>query len=59
MGEYLTKNGGTIFVAAVLIIIVALIIKKLIKDKKAGKTCSGCGDTCDCCKPTDKNGKNA
>ncbi|MDR3259303.1 MAG: FeoB-associated Cys-rich membrane protein [Fusobacteriaceae bacterium] len=59
MGEYLAKNGGTICVAIVLIIIVTLIIKKLIKDKRAGKTCSGCGDACNCCKPVYKNGKNA
>lgn len=34
---------GTFFVATVLIALVALIIVKLIRDKRAGKSSCGCG----------------
>jgi len=33
---------GTIIVGAALVVIVALIIRKMIKDKKAGKSSCGC-----------------
>ena len=39
----ITDNIGTIIVGAVLAIIVILIIRKLYKDKKAGKSSCGCG----------------
>ncbi len=47
---------GTIVVSVVLIVIVACIIRKLVMDKKKGK--SGCGCGCaecemNCHKPTD------
>ena len=35
--------GGTILVGGVLLVVVILVIRKLIKDKKNGKACG-----CDC-----------
>lgn len=35
--------GGTIFVSAILVVIVALIIYKQVKNKKEGKTSCSCG----------------
>lgn len=41
---------GTFLVGVVLVVVVVAIIRKLIKDKKEGKGCSGncncCGDRC-------------
>lgn len=45
--NFLTQNSGTIAVLAVLILIIALIINKIRRDKKQGK--SGCGCGCDGC----------
>lgn len=45
-------NGGTVVVALVLIVAVAMIIKSMIRDKKNGKSlqcggdCSKCGGHC-------------
>lgn len=57
-------NPGTFAVLAVLIIIVGLIVYKMIKDKKSGKSscscggsCSGCGMAGSCHKP--KSGKSS
>ena len=52
--EWLVENLGTIVVSAALILIVALVIRKLIKDKKAGKhacgcDCGSCGCGCGSC----------
>lgn len=46
---------GTIIVFAALIIVVAAIVFKLVKDKKQGKSscgcdCSSCGGCCSSCK---------
>ena len=45
---WLMANGGTIIVLAVLILIVALIVRKLHSDKKKGiHSCGGhCGGGC-------------
>lgn len=45
---WLMANGGTIIVLAVLILIVALIVRKLHADKKKGiHSCGGhCGGGC-------------
>ncbi len=50
MLEWLASNLGTILISAGLIVIVALIIRLIVKDKKAGISscgakCGGCG-TC-------------
>lgn len=39
---------GTFVVLAVLVAIVALVIRGMIRDKKAGKSLS-CGGDCSCC----------
>lgn len=56
-------NPGTLAVSAVLVIIVGLIIYKMIKDKKSGKSscscggsCSGCGMAGSCHKPVRSDG---
>ncbi|MCC8051972.1 MAG: FeoB-associated Cys-rich membrane protein [Clostridiales bacterium] len=40
---------GTIIVGGILVVIVALIIRSMIKDKKAGKSLQ-CGGDCSHCK---------
>ena len=47
MAEWFMQNIGTILVAAVLLVLVALVIRSLVKDKKAGK--STCGSNCAHC----------
>lgn len=42
-------NPGTFAVSAVLVIIVGLIIYKMIKDKKSGKSSCSCGGSCSGC----------
>lgn len=43
MLSWISENIATIIVCAVLITIVALIIVRLIRNKKQGKTSCGCG----------------
>lgn len=69
MLEFLAQNYGSILVGAILLVIVVLIIRKLVKDKRAGKSscggnCSACGHNCAACgghcaehTPHGKNGK--
>lgn len=45
---FLINNMGTIITALILIIAVALVIRVMIRDKKAGKGCSGCAHSCSC-----------
>ncbi len=40
--NYLVDNLGNIVVIAVLILITVLIIRKLVRDKKSGKSACGC-----------------
>ena len=47
MAEWFMQNLGTVLVAVILIILVALVIRSLVKDKKAGK--STCGSNCAHC----------
>lgn len=56
---------GTIIVLAVLVGVVACVIRVMIKDKKAGKccsgscgSCSGCGGTMDTAYQPDSEQKN-
>lgn len=49
MISFLVANLSTIVIAAILVIAVGLIIRKMIRDKKAGKTCGSCGGSCSCC----------
>ena len=52
MLQWLSMNWQTVLVASVLGSIVAVIIIKMIKDKKAGR--SGCGCGCDGCALSDQ-----
>ena len=45
--EFITQNIGTIAVLFILAVIIGLIINKMRKDKKEGK--SGCGCGCSGC----------
>jgi len=47
MAEWLGANWGTIFVVIILAAIVALITRKIVRDKRAGR--SGCGAGCAGC----------
>ena len=47
MIEFLIANSGTIIVFVVLAVIVGLIIFKMYRDKKQGK--SSCGCNCSSC----------
>lgn len=46
-------NAGTIIVLLIVVGVVALVIRKIVRDKKSGKTCSSCGGGCGCdsCSP--------
>ena len=48
MITWLAQNLGTILISIVLILLVGLIIKSMIRDKKMGK--SACTGTCASCK---------
>ena len=55
---------GSILVLAVIAVIVAAGIVKMIKDKKSGKSscggdCSSCGGACGACRNIDQETKNA
>ena len=41
--EWLTENGLTIVITAIIAIIFLAIVIKGILNKKAGKSCCGCG----------------
>ncbi|MDO5137233.1 MAG: FeoB-associated Cys-rich membrane protein [Oscillospiraceae bacterium] len=61
MVTWLAENLGTILVTIFLIVIVTSIIRKMVKDKKQGKTTCSCNcSTCAMCqychkKPTTTN----
>lgn len=44
---FLINNIGTILTGAILLIIVALVLRTMIRDKKMGK--GGCGGSCGSC----------
>ncbi|MBD5111015.1 MAG: FeoB-associated Cys-rich membrane protein [Ruminococcaceae bacterium] len=49
----MTNYGGSIIVGAIVLAIVALIIVKGVRDKRAGKSSCSCGSSCascGCCK---------
>ena len=44
MLEFLADNIGTIVIGLVLLVVILLVIRKLVKDRKNGSACScGCG----------------
>ena len=42
MFEYISDNLATILITLVLLIVVTLIIRRLVKEKRAGRTVCGC-----------------
>ena len=48
MFVFIAENLGTIVVAALLAVIVAAIVIKMVRDKQKGK-CVGCSCGCDNC----------
>jgi hypothetical protein len=48
MLTWIIQNLATIIISLVLLLIVALIIIKMVRDKKRGKTCSGCENASGC-----------
>jgi uncharacterized membrane protein len=46
--DYIINNLGTIVVFLILLIVVFLVLKKMRRDKLAGKSCS-CGTSCGSC----------
>ena len=52
MISFIAENAGTIIISAVLILIVAGIIRKIAGDKKAGR--NSCGCACSSCALRDK-----
>ncbi|MGN0518922.1 MAG: FeoB-associated Cys-rich membrane protein [Acutalibacteraceae bacterium] len=56
---WLKANLATIIISVILVITVALVIRKMIKDKRQGKSSCGCG-CANCalkgqCHPTQNN----
>ncbi len=53
MLDLITNYGGSIIVGSIVLAIVALIIVKGVRDKRAGKHSCSCGGdcaSCGCCK---------
>ncbi len=60
MLDFLAANIGTIAVGAVLLGIVAMIVRNMVKDRKVGNcscggSCPGCSGSCHCGCQTEKN----
>ncbi len=53
MLEWLQNNWSTLFVGAIMLVIVGLIVMKMIKDKRSGRSI-GCGCGCKDCALSDK-----
>lgn len=49
MGNFFSEHIGDIIVGGILIVIVASIVVKMIRDKKAGRSSCGCGGGCSGC----------
>ena len=45
--NWFAENIGTVVVTIILIAVVALVVRKMISDKRKGK--SSCGNTCASC----------
>ncbi len=43
MTEWLSANAGTIIVIAILALVVFLVVRSMIRNKKAGRSSCGCG----------------
>lgn len=49
MLEFLSENTATIVVFIILALIMFLVIRKMVKDKRAGRSSCSCGAKCGCC----------
>lgn len=53
MLDFLARNLGTILISALVVLIVAFIVVKMIKDRKKGGACAcgcdHCPNSADCC----------
>ncbi len=49
MLQFIISNLATIIVSLLLITIVTMIIRKMIRDKKQGKSCCSGGSGCEGC----------
>lgn len=49
MMAFLAAHGATIIVCAILLLIVGLIIVRMVRNKKQGKSMSGCSCGCGGC----------
>ena len=56
MFEWIVGNISTVIISAVIVCIVALVIKRMIDNKKMGKSSCGCG--CADCPMSGKCGAN-
>ena len=43
MSEWILANAGTIVILLVLAAVVTLIVRKMLRDRKQGRTSCGCG----------------
>ena len=43
MGEFFVNNLATIIISLLLLLVVVLIIRKMVKDRKKGRSSCGCG----------------
>ena len=58
MTSWLAQNIGTILISIVLIVLVTVIIRNMIRDKKMGKsTCDGSCASCKMCVACRQAGK--
>ena len=46
MWEFFVNNLATIIISLLLLLVVVLIIRKMVKDRKKGRSSCGCG----CCR---------
>lgn len=53
MLDFFADYGGTMIVGAIVLAVVALIVAKLVRDRRSGKHCCG-GDCGKCCKCSSK-----
>lgn len=47
MFTWIAQNAATLILSALLIGVLALVVRKLVRDRRAGKSSCGCG--CDSC----------
>lgn len=56
MAEFFINNGSTIVIGVILLAIVTAVIRKMLKDRREGKTCGSCSG-CSGCAGTSRCGK--